>query len=154
MAQKGRRSRPLSASLVLGSFFGALMVAVAFAYYNYTFAQYKFIDFSEFILYEQSDLFTPKHEIYNLIFYNSKNDLLATIKAAKGFDTTHPILAIDFGQNKFANDANITYVTAPTNTLLAVIQRFNIYKVPVSFLIKRDSKESLYKQHSMIQQIE
>ena len=61
----------------------------------------------------------------------------------------YPILAIDFAQKKFPNDNNITYVTAPTNLLLQIIQRFNIYKTPSVFIIKR-SKESLYKQDSKI----
>ena len=122
------------------------MVALAFAYYNYKFSEYKFIDFKQFILYEKKDIFKAKHERYTLLFYKSKTQDPKSILSKQ---QEYPILAIDYAQNKFLNDKKFTYVTAPTNTLLDIIQRFNIYKTPSIFIIKR-SKESLYKQDSMI----
>jgi len=152
MAEKGVRQRSsFSVTLVFASFFGAAMIGIAFAYFNFKFSEYKFINFNEWILYEKKALFKPSQPKYTLLIYNSK------IKMPKDFldlkRQEYPILALDFAQNKFPNENNVTFLTAPTNTLLKVIQRFNIYKVP-SVLIIKQSKESLYKQDSMITVIE
>ena len=148
MAEKGVRPRSsFSVTLVFASFFGAAMIGIAFAYFNFKFSEYKFINFKNWILYEQKDLFKPSKPYYTLLIYNSN------VKMPKDFlnlkKQAHPILALDFAQEKFPNENNITFLTAPTNTLLKVIQRFNIYKVPSVVIIKQ-SKESLYKQDSMI----
>jgi len=58
MAAGGRRSL-FSFSYVFASFFGAAMIAAAFAYFNYKYSQYKFINFKEMILYTKSQLFVP-----------------------------------------------------------------------------------------------
>lgn len=126
------------------------MIATAFAYFNYKFSEYKFIDFSQWILYEKQALFTPDEPYYTLIFYNSKVQSPAELLQGT---QRYPVLAIDYAQQKFDNQPGYTYVTAPTNTLLRIIQRFNIYEVPSVLIIKR-SKESLYKQDSMIQVLE
>lgn len=148
MAEKGVRPRSsFSVTLVFASFFGAAMIGIAFAYFNFKFSEYKFINFKDWILYEKTELFKPSQPSYTLLIYNSK------VKMPKDFlnlqEQDHPILAIDFAQEKFPNEDNVTYLTAPTNTLLKIIQRFNIYTVP-SVLIIKQSKESLYKQDSMI----
>ncbi len=52
MVGKGGKSL-FSLSTLLASFFGAVMVAAAFAYFNYKFSEYKFIDFKEWIFYEK-----------------------------------------------------------------------------------------------------
>ena len=143
----GRARRSFSVTLLFASFFGAAMIATAFAYFNFKFSEYKFINFNDWILYEKKALFSPKAPYYTLLFYNSKTQSPKKILTGK---QKYPILAIDFSQNKFDNDNNITYLTAPTNILLSIIQRFNIYEVP-SVLIIKQFKESLYKQDSMIQ---
>ena len=148
MAEKGIRPRSsFSVTLVFASFFGAAMIGIAFAYFNFKFSEYKFINFKDWVLYEKAELFKPTKPSYTLLIYNSK------IKMPKDFldlnKQEYPILAIDFAQEKFDNENNITYLTAPTNTLLKIIQRFNIYTLP-SILIIKQSKESLYKQDSMI----
>jgi len=35
------------------------MIAAAFAYFNYKFAEYKFINFNDFFFYEKNDIFIP-----------------------------------------------------------------------------------------------
>lgn len=144
----GRSS--FSVTLLFASFFGAAMIATAFAYFNYKFSEYKFINFKEWVLYQKSAIFVPNEPYYNVIFYNSKNHSLKSIIPP---NSKYPVLAIDFAQNKFPSTKKLIPVTAPTNTLLSIIQRFNIYKVPSIFIIRR-SKESLYKQDSKIQLLE
>ncbi len=143
---QSRAKSSFSVTVLFASFFGTAMIAIAFAYFNIKFSEYKFIDFSKWILYEKSDLFKPKHLTYTVLFYNSKMSVPTKLLDNQ---QKHPILAIDFAQKKFISDQNITYVTAPTNVLLQIIQRFDIYKTPSVFIIKQ-SKESLYKQDSKI----
>ena len=47
-----------SVGTLLASFFGAAMIAAAFAYFNYKFSEYKFINFSEWVFYEEKTIFT------------------------------------------------------------------------------------------------
>lgn len=148
MAEKGvRRRSSFSVTFVFASFFGAAMIAIAFAYFNFKFSEYKFINFKDWVLYEQKNLFKPSKNYYTLLIYNSRTKMPQDFLDLKKQE--YPILALDFAQNKFPNQNNITFLTAPTNTLLKVIQRFNIYKVPSVVIIKQ-FKESLYKQDSMI----
>ncbi len=152
MAEKATRRRSsFSVTLVFASFFGAAMIGIAFAYFNFKFAEYKFINFKEWVLYEKSELFVPNQPKYTLLIYNSKTTAPQKILNIK--DQEHPVLALDFAQQKFDNVSGITFLTAPTNTLLSIIQRLNIYKVPSVVIIKQ-SKETLYKQDSMITVIE
>ncbi|MDA7848242.1 hypothetical protein N8972_02005, partial [Sulfurospirillum sp.] len=51
-------------SLVFASFFGAAMIAAAFAYSNYRYSEYKFLDFEKSIFYTKQDIFSPKHDTY------------------------------------------------------------------------------------------
>ena len=152
MAETRTRKRSsFSVSLVFASFFGAAMIGIAFAYFNFKFSEYKFINFKDWVLYEKSALFVPKHQYYTLLMYNSKvkmpADILSLTKQA------YPIIAIDFAQEKFVSENNVSYLTAPTNTLLKIIQRFNIYKIPSVIIIKQ-FKDNLYKQDSMITTID
>ena len=136
---------------VFASFFGAAMIAGAFAYFNYKFSEYKFINFSEWVFYQKDDLFRPSSDYYLVIFYSSKNAGMAeAIAKAK---TEHPVIAIDYYQELSSSNQHVTFLRAGTNTTLKFIQRFNIYKAPVIFLIKK-SKESLYKQDSMIRELD
>jgi hypothetical protein len=147
--QIGRRI--FSLNYLFASFFGALMIASAFAYYNYKFAEYKFIDFEENIFYEKSDIFTPKFEKYIVVIFSSKattkEQLLQSIKPI------YPILAIDIFQKRFEGDEGVSYITAPINTLLKFIQRFNIYEVPSVFVLQRHNAK-LYKQDSPIEKLQ
>jgi hypothetical protein len=150
MVSKGGKSL-FSLSTILASFFGAAMIAGAFAYFNYKFSEYKFVNFQEWQFYEKNDLFMPKEEHYLVVFYSSKNkgvmDKLAKLKL------NNPVIAIDYYNNVRENSQHTTFVRAGTNTSLKFIQRFNIYEVPSIFFIKR-IKDTLYKQDSMIRKLD
>ena len=150
MARKGGKSL-FSLSTLLASFFGAAMIAGAFAYFNYKFSEYKFINFKEWSFYEQKDIFKPKEDLYIVIFYSSRNkgvmDKLANLQL------NNPILAIDYYNKVRPNSQSTTFLRAGTNTSLKFIQRFNIYEVPSVFFIKR-IKDTLYKQDSMIRKLD
>jgi len=150
VAKRGGKSL-FSLSTLLASFFGAAMIAAAFAYFNYKFSEYKFIDFKEWTFYEKSDIFTPTADKYIVIFYSSREkdtmDLLANI------DLNIPILAIDYYNQVRQNSDSTTFLRSGTKNSLSFIQRFNIYESPSIFFIKKH-KESLYKQDSMIRKLD
>ncbi|MDK9692737.1 MAG: hypothetical protein OEL19_00650 [Sulfurimonas sp.] len=141
----------LSLSTLLASFFGAAMIAAAFAYFNYKFSEYKFIDFKEFVFYEQKDIFTPNEENYIIIFYSSKDREAPKLLAQTRLN--YKILAIDYYNQAFENTQNTTFLRSGTKTSLGFIQRFNIYESPSIFLIKK-TKEQIYKQDSMIRKLD
>ena len=149
--KKQRGKSFLSLSTLLASFFGAAMIAAAFAYFNYKFSEYKFINFKEWTFYEKSDIFVPKVDKYIVVFYSSREtntmDLLANT------DLNIPILAIDYYNKVRKNTKTTTFLRSGTNTSLKFIQRFNIYNSPSIFIIKRN-KETLYKQDSMIRKLD
>lgn len=140
-----------SLSTLLASFFGAAMIAAAFAYFNYKFSEYKFIDFKEFVFYEKKDIFSPTADKYIVIFYSSKDKKSAELIANTNLN--HPIIAIDYYNEIYENSKNTTFLRSGTKTSLSFIQRFNIYEIPSIFFIKK-TKESLYKQDSMIRKLD
>ncbi len=144
-----RKRSPLT--LLFSSFFGAAMIAGAFAYYNYKFSEYKFFDFKEHIFYTKSDIFEPKEEIYTVIVYSSNMQNLQDI--LKKVKREHPIIAIDLYQKRFKQEDSIIPISSGMNTLLKFIQRFNIYEVPSVFVIKR-VKGKLYKQDTKVYTID
>lgn len=150
MERRGGKSL-LSVSTLLASFFGAAMIAGAFAYFNYKFSEYKFIDFKEWIFYEKSDIFSPTHEKYIVVFYSSKEK--ETMNLLSKTRLKLPILAIDYYNEVQKNSAGTTFLRSGTKNSLSFIQRFNIYESPSIFFIKK-SKESLYKQDSMIRKLD
>ncbi|MEA3370746.1 MAG: hypothetical protein U9Q40_05345 [Campylobacterota bacterium] len=150
MASKGGKSL-FSLSTLLASFFGAAMIAAAFAYFNYKFSEYKFINFKEWTFYEKSDIFTPNAQKYIVVFYSSKER--GTMDKLAKIDLTLPVLAIDYYNSVRENSKNTTFLRAGTKTSLSFIQRFNIYESPSIFFIKKH-KESLYKQDSMIRKLD
>ncbi|MCF6200790.1 MAG: hypothetical protein L3J42_01475 [Hydrogenimonas sp.] len=144
----GRRRSLFSFSYVFASFFGAAMIAAAFAYFNYKYSQYKFINFKETILYTKSQIFEPRKDRYIVVVYSSKmGDIEDALKllAAK-----NSVLAIDLYQKRRDNKKGIVYATAGTNTLLKIIHRFHIREVPSYFMIKKQNDNGLYKQDSKI----
>lgn len=147
---KGGKSL-FSITTLFASFFGAALIAGAFAYFNYKFSEYKFINFDEWVFYEKSDIFKPKDEKYLVVFYSSKDG--NTQEKLASLNVKYKIIAIDFYQNSFKNSSRTTFLRSGTNTNLKVIQRFNIYNSPSIFIIKK-VKESLYKQDSMIQNLD
>ncbi len=136
-----------SVATLLSSFFGAAMIAAAFAYFNYKFSEYKFVDFKEWTFYEKKDIFTPQADKYIVIFYSSKEKGVAELLAKT--DLNYPIIAIDYYNEIYEKSPNTVFLRSGTKTTLKFIQRFNIYEVPSIFFIKK-TKESLYKQDSMI----
>jgi len=139
-----------SLNYLFASFFGALMIAGAFAYFNYRFSEYKFIDFNRWIYYEKSDIFVPSSESYTVVIYSS--NMQDFNKILQKINKSNPIIAIDLYQKRRGKKGDVLYLTSDMNTLLKLIQRFNIYDVPSAFKIKR-FKKSLYKQDSMIEAI-
>ena len=135
---------------ILSSFVGALLVAASFAYNNYRFSKFKFIDFSKTILYTQNDIFTPKKDYYYMLIFSSHQT--NPDKLLSQIPKNYPIIVIDMYQNVFKSKKNIIFARVGTNTLLKIIQRFNIYKVPVYFALKRYNK-NLFKQDSKLKEI-
>ncbi len=147
---KGGKSL-FSLSTLLASFFGAAMIAGAFAYFNYKFSEYKFIDFHKWVFYEKSDIFKPKEQKYIVVFYSSREK--GTMDKLAKIQLNIPVLAIDYYNQVRENTPNTTFLRSGTKTSLSFIQRFNIYESPSIFFIKR-SKDSLYKQDSMIRKLD
>lgn len=147
--RQGRKT--FSLNYLFASFFGTLMIAGAFAYYNYKFSEYKFIDFEKIVFYEKADIFRPTKETYTVIVYSSNRDDLK--KALPSLKNSTSILAIDMSQkDRRGKVENVIHVSSGMNTLLAFIQRFNIYEVPTVFRLKKSGKY-LYKQDSPIENI-
>ncbi|WP_024954933.1 hypothetical protein [Sulfurospirillum arcachonense] len=138
-------------SLVFASFFGAALIAAAFAYSNYRFSEYKFIDFSKWTFYTKKDIFHPISDKYTVIIYSSNMQELNTVLDKISKD--NPIIAIDMFQQKRGKEGNVLYIASGMNTLLKVIQRFNIYELPSAFALKR-FKGTRFKQDSLIEVVE
>jgi len=139
---------------LFASFFGAAMIAGAFAYYNYKFAEFKFIDFTEFTLYTKTEVFKPISDEYLVIIYNSKDKV--SLEKLKKIKSNSPIIMLDFYQDvsKFPiGDSNVTELKSGTNTFVKIVQRFNVYNLPTLFFIKKFNKV-LYKQNSDIYELD
>jgi len=131
--------------LIFASFFAAAMVAIAFAFSNYRFSKFKFLDFSRIVLYEKLDIFTPKEPEYILLLYSSKKDNAQDL--IKKIKTNIPILAIDFAQDVRLSQKKLIVVTGGFNELLKIINKMQISKVPCAVKIKKQ-KKLIYKQDS------
>lgn len=135
---------------LFASFFGAAMIAGAFAYYNYKFAEFKFIDFSKIVLYTKSDIFQPVSDEYLVIIYNSRDKL--SLEKLEKIKSKSPIIMLDFYQtiqNISIGDSNVTGLKSGTDTFIQVVQKFNVYELPTLFFIKKFNRK-LYKQDSDI----
>ena len=151
MAERKRGKSLFSLSTLLASFFGAALIAAAFAYFNYKFSEYKFIDFKEWVFYEKSDIFIPKEEKYIVVFYSSRD--ADTQEKLSNTDLNIPILAIDYYNRVRENSRTTIFLRSGTKNSLNFIQRFNIYESPSIFFIKKN-KDTLYKQDSMIRKLD
>jgi len=127
------------------------MIAISFAYFNYKFSEYKFIDFKKWTFYEKSELFTPTEDRYIVVFYSSREK--ETMNLLADVDLHTPVLAIDYYNKVRKNSKTTTFLRSGTENSLAFIQRFNIYSSPSIFFIKKQ-KDSLYKQDSMIHKLD
>lgn len=151
MAKKQRGKSLLSVSTLLASFFGSALIAGAFAYFNFKFSEYKFIDFGDWIFYEKSDIFVPKEQKYIVVFYSSRE--ANTQDQLANTDLNIPIIAIDYYNQVRENTQTTTFLRSGTKNSLNFIQRFNIYESPSIFFIKK-TKDTLYKQDSMIRKLD
>lgn len=140
-----------SLNYLFASFFGAALIASAFAYSNYRFSEYKFINFNEWIFYTKGDVFIPKNDTYTVVVYSSNMHDFETLRQKIKKDSN--ILAIDMFQQKRGYEKGVLFISAGMNTILKVIQRFNIYELPSAFVIKRFNNTQ-YKQDSLIEIIE
>jgi len=145
---KQRRKSLFSLSYVFASFFGAAMIAIAFAYFNYKYSQYKFINFKETILYTKSQIFVPKKDRYIVVIYSSHMGSIE--KNLANLKQKNSLLVIDLYQQRRESTPYVIYATAGTNTLLKIIHRFHIREVPSYFMIKKQNENGLYKQDSQI----
>ncbi len=127
------------------------MIASAFAYFNFKFSEYKFIDFKDWTFYEKKVIFSPTEDKYIIIFYSSKAK--GTMDKLAKIDLKLPILAIDYYNQVRQNSKKTTFLRSGTNNSLRFIQRFNIYESPSIFFIKK-LKDTLYKQDSMIRKLD
>jgi len=151
VAKKQRGKSLLSVSTLLASFFGSALIAGAFAYFNFKFSEYKFIDFGDWIFYEKSDIFVPKEQKYIVVFYSSRE--ANTQDQLANTDLNIPIIAIDYYNQVRENTQTTTFLRSGTKNSLNFIQRFNIYESPSIFFIKK-TKDTLYKQDSMIRKLD
>jgi len=124
------------------------MIAATFAYFNYKYSQYKFINFKETILYTKTQLFVPKKDRYIVVIYSSHMGSIE--KSLANLKQKNSLLVIDLYQQRKEGTPNIIYATAGTNTLLKIIHRFHIREVPSYFMIKKQNDQGLYKQDSQI----
>ncbi|AQW83876.1 hypothetical protein BFG04_05865 [Campylobacter pinnipediorum subsp. pinnipediorum] len=146
--KKTNRGNLFPLTYVFASFFGAAMIAGVFAYNNYRFSQYKFIDFSELIFYEQGDIFVPKNDEYMLVVYSSNQSNFEKFENNLNIKT----IAIDIMQKKRENKSNISYISSDINTILKLLNTFNIASIPSSVKIVHQ-KNQIYKQDSKINKI-
>ena len=146
LCPKGRKG--FSLTLLLSSFFGALFIASVFAYYNYKFSQYATIDFKEWIFYTKDDIFIPKQDRYFFVVISSRDGVSEKIIEVFHNEFDGEVVVLDIYQDSQNLDRDgVTYLRAGTDNILKVIQRFNIYEVPVFFEIKK-FQGNLYKQDS------
>lgn len=143
--------RVFSLNYLFASFFGAALVAGAFAYSNYRFSEYKFIDFEKVVFYTNNDIFIPKSDNYTVVIYSSNMQTLESLKPK--LPSQNQILAIDMFQQKRGLENGVLYIASGMNSLLKVVQNFNIYELPSTFELKRYQK-NVFKQDSMIKIVE
>ena len=148
MSEK-RRGSLLPLTYIFGSFFGAAMIAAAFAYSNYRFSQYKFVDFAKLVFYEKSEIFTPKEPKYTLLIFSSNQSKLDEILPTKN----ETVVAIDIFQKRYESNSTLKYINSDVNTVLELMRNLSITKLPSSVEIVHQRGE-IYKQNSSINVLE
>ena len=123
------------------------MVASAYAYFNFKFSEYRFIDFNNYTFYAKKDVFVPNKEAYVLLIYSSHS--LAQLDKVKNLKVEYPIIAIDIHQQRFESNDRVTYVTTGINSIINIIQKFNFYNTPTLLFIERHTG-LVYKQSSQL----
>ena len=149
MALKNRGSL-LPLTYVFASFIGAALVAGVFAYNNYRFSRYKFVNFNELVFYEQAQIFAPKDDKFLLVVFSSNQSNWREILKISTKDLK--IVAVDLLQKRVHNDGNINFVASDINTILKLMHVLNITSLPASVELKAQ-KGGIYKQDSKINKI-
>lgn len=150
MSDRHRGGRLLPLTYVFGSFFGAAMIAAAFAYNHYRFSQFKFIDFNELVLFKKADIFAPTQDRYTLLFFSSNQEKIDQILPEIKSD--FPILAIDLSQKRQVSQSGVDILSSDINTILKMLFMLNISELPSSVDILRYEK-NIFKQDSKINKI-
>lgn len=145
-----RRGISFPLTSVFASFFGAFLVASVFAFNNYRFSKYKFIDFDSLIFYEKSEIFTPKDEKFLLVVFSSNMSNFKEILEISNKNL--PVVAIDIFQKRLANEENLSYITSDINTILKLMNLLSITSLPSSVEVIHQDKK-IYKQDSKINKI-
>lgn len=145
-----RRGTLLPLPSVFASFIGAALIASVFAYNNYRFSKYKFVDFSSLTFYEKNEIFMPKNSKFLLVVFSSNMNNLDKILEISNKNL--PIVAIDLFQKRFEPKENITYITSDINTILKLMNLLNITTLPSSVEMIHQN-EKIYKQDSKINKI-
>ena len=149
MAIKNRGSL-LPLTYIFASFIGAALVAAVFAYNNYRFSKYKFVDFATLTFYERSEIFTPKSKEFLLVVFSSNMGNLDEILQISNQNL--PIVAVDLAQKRVQNEENLTFMTSDINTILKLMNLLNIRELPSSVEMIYQDKQ-IYKQNSKINKI-
>ncbi|MGH1601465.1 hypothetical protein [Campylobacter majalis] len=144
------RGSLLPLTYIFGSFFGAIMIASVFAYNNYRFSKYNFVDFNELIFYEKSEIFIPNDDRYELFIFSSNQPNNYTI--LNSLQKDHKILAVDLHQKRIKSNNTVNYITSDINTILKLMGIFNVTHIPSSLQIVKQS-DGRYKQDSKINKI-
>lgn len=145
-----RRGSLLPLTYVFASFIGAALVAAVFAYNNYRFSQYKFVDFGSLIFYEKSEIFAPKNEKFTLVIFSSNMSEFDKLRQKLNPDL--PVVAVDLFQKRLKSEENLSYVTSDINTILKLMSLLNIRELPSSVEMVHNGKQ-IYKQNSKINKI-
>lgn len=149
MALKNRGSL-LPLTYVFASFIGAALVAGVFAYNNYRFSQYKFVNFNELVFYEQAQIFAPQDDKFLLVVFSSNQSNWREILKTSTKDLK--IVAVDLLQKRAPSEGNINFVASDINTILKLMNVLNITSLPASVELKAQ-KGGIYKQDSKINKI-
>lgn len=123
------------------------MVASAYAYFNFKFSEYRFIDFNNYTFYSKKDVFVPSEEAYVFLIYSSHS--LGQIDKVKNLKVEYPIIAIDIHQKRFESNNRVHYVTTGINSIINIIQKFNFYNTPTLLFIEKQNG-LVYKQSSQL----
>lgn len=123
------------------------MVASAYAYFNFKFSEYRFIDFNKYTFYTQKNIFIPDQQTYVLLLYSSHSK--TQLEKVKDLKVDYPILAIDIHQKRFPSTDKLIYTTTGINSVINIIQKFNVYNTPSLLFINKQSG-LVYKQASKI----
>ena len=146
--KRGGSLLPLTS--VFASFIAAALVASVFAYNNYRFSKYKFVDFSKLSFYEKAEIFAPKDDKFLLVIFTSNQSNWREILEIS--DKNLKVIAVDLFQKRLQNEPNLEFITSDINTILKLMQTLNIQTLPSSVEMKLQSGQ-IYKQDSKINKL-